>query len=335
MHMLLKDKRGRASLSTFKSGNITLEAAIVTPIFLFVIVSIMYFMVIIYIQLCIQTGIEEIADDLTTEMYAVEAIQEKISEYEALDSVEESSDKENDSSTENDMTDSLITETSVVENIESNISSLDISDDVKSLIKTGITSAYLYGKLTGKLGYEQLNNTYIVNGAAGLSMTDSEIDIESGIGDIIVSYKIKIPFLSDNTFTLPFTQRCRFKFWTGESLTNEDAGNIVYITENGTVYHTDLTCYHLNVSVSKTTYGDVSSKRNTNGAKYTKCAYCCKDDLNDSSIVYITDSGTKYHSSLGCSGLKRGIITIDISDVGDMPGCSNCVGSEESDNNEE
>jgi hypothetical protein len=45
---------------------------------------------------------------------------------------------------------------------------------------------------------------------------------------------------------------------------------------------------------------------------------------SNNSLLFVTASGSKYHSSLTCSGLKRTIIAISIKDVGDKKACSRC-----------
>lgn len=41
--------------------------------------------------------------------------------------------------------------------------------------------------------------------------------------------------------------------------------------------------------------------------------------------LYITETGNKYHSSLDCSGLKRHIDAVPITEVGGMGACSKCT----------
>ena len=41
--------------------------------------------------------------------------------------------------------------------------------------------------------------------------------------------------------------------------------------------------------------------------------------------IFVTEDGTKYHSSLMCSGLIRNIITVEKSKVKDRAPCSRCA----------
>ena len=174
---------------------------------------------------------------------------------------------------------------------------------------------------------ERLDNSRIVGGSDGLNMTYSGYDEESGILDIVVCYSYEIPFFSDIVGNLRFIQRVRCRAWLGGDLSGSGAddleGQIVYITPSGTVYHLTMSCPYLDLSISSIAYEDVSSARNKNGQQYTKCSSCFNAA---SDTVYITDYGTKYHSSLSCSALKRTVIAIDMSEAGDRSACSKCGG---------
>ena len=174
---------------------------------------------------------------------------------------------------------------------------------------------------------ERLDNSGVVSGSDGLNMAFSSYDEESGILDIVACYSYEIPFFSDIVGNLRFIQRVRCRAWLGLDLSaggsDVSEGQIVYITPSGTVYHLTMSCPYLDLSVSSIAFEDVSSARNKNGQKYTKCSSCFNAA---SETVYITDYGTKYHSSLSCSALKRTVIAIDISEVGDRSACSKCGG---------
>jgi len=116
--------------------------------------------------------------------------------------------------------------------------------------------------------------------------------------------------------------------WTGrERLFDTDARSgqkMVYKTVSGTVYHTDIDCSYLNPSIQTLPRAQVQNRRNSSGEKYYSCDLC-EGDHSDQ--VYITDYGNRYHSSVGCSGLKRNIMIISSEDAKDCPLCSKCAAS--------
>ncbi len=134
-----------------------------------------------------------------------------------------------------------------------------------------------------------------------------------------------------NVFGIPDQMvmiRSRAHPWTGYKLgSGGDSGGsmedtIVYITDTGTVYHLSRSCTHLDLSIRPVDSGQVGDLRNSGGARYRRCEICG----GGSGLVYITDEGDRYHSSLTCSGLKRTIYEIPISQVGARRLCSRCAG---------
>lgn len=120
--------------------------------------------------------------------------------------------------------------------------------------------------------------------------------------------------------------------WTGreyeknaqeEGKTDQEE-QMVYVTETGTVYHKKLECSYLNLSVSHVSGSRIGGYRNQNGEKYSPCETCVKSQ-NPAGIVYITDTGNRYHNLESCSGLKRTVRLVKCSEVnGSMHVCSRC-----------
>lgn len=116
--------------------------------------------------------------------------------------------------------------------------------------------------------------------------------------------------------------------WTGAQ---EQAGSgeankqeeMVYITESGSVYHRKPGCRYLRVSLQQVSGSAVSSMRNSYGEKYIACESCSRNQ-RPSSSVYITSSGNRYHNLETCSGLKRTVKLVKLSQVGNMHACSSC-----------
>ncbi len=122
--------------------------------------------------------------------------------------------------------------------------------------------------------------------------------------------------------------RGRVRAWTGRSEgsaqdSEQQGGTYVYVTENMSVYHTDSGCTYINLSIQCVSSGDVSGLRNSDGEKYKPCEKCMSEG-QDPAHVYITETGNRYHSSTSCSGLKRTVKMVDISEVGGLKECSRC-----------
>lgn len=117
----------------------------------------------------------------------------------------------------------------------------------------------------------------------------------------------------------------KYRKWNGYDLKGssdtDKEEEYVYITENGSVYHRNRGCSHLNVSVRVVAAEDIGNDRNNNGEKYKPCEIC---GGNGSGLVFVTPEGDRYHSKSDCSGLKRVIKIVKLSEVEGRAACSEC-----------
>lgn len=116
--------------------------------------------------------------------------------------------------------------------------------------------------------------------------------------------------------------------WTGAEHRSEkpDGGKIekmVYMTENGRVYHKNPECSYLKLSVTRVSGSDIASMRNEYGEKYHACETCSRNQ-KPAGTVYITNNGNRYHNQKSCSGLKRTVRLVKESDIEGIPPCSRC-----------
>lgn len=147
--------------------------------------------------------------------------------------------------------------------------------------------------------------------------------------DLALTYQIRSPV---GMIQLPgtfFIQRAQVRAWTGrtppkKNVAEEDRQeeqDMVYVTASGSVYHEDADCTHLKLSVESVFASQLSSKRNSSGGKYYACEKCGADC---GAVVYITKDGDRYHSTLGCSGLKRTVRQISREEAANMKSCTRC-----------
>ncbi len=199
---------------------------------------------------------------------------------------------------------------------------------------SGIADTVLADVYTDELLKERLPAEYRqqMGVAQDLSLLQSKVMLGNDLVDLVVTYGIEPRC---NIFFIPqqnLTARARTHAWTGYdrsgSATTEDGERIVYVTETGTVYHLSRSCTHLDLSIRPIAAGTQGEYRNSAGGNYRVCEICGAP-LPGQEVVYITNEGDRYHSSLTCSGLKRTILEIPISQVGNRRACSRCGGTME------
>lgn len=261
-------------------GSMTIEAAVVLPVFLIALLSILYMAYIFFVQLSLIGPLHETGRRLARDLYLYELTEEGGRE-----------------------------DPSVLQEL---------------LVKTmSVTAAKaVFVNLAGK---EWLESAGIEGGSTGISFVGSSLPDEDKMVDLVIRYRMQIPFRLISLPGFSITQRCRVHGWVGydpaASAAGEEEEQMVYVTETGSVYHLYLTCSHLHLSIRAVGYWEIEGLRNSSGAKYYPCEKC---GAVHTDTVYITDDGNRYHSCTSCSGLKRGIREIPISEVGELPLCSRC-----------
>lgn len=157
----------------------------------------------------------------------------------------------------------------------------------------------------------------------GIDCSGSRMSPRTGVAELSAVCQVKIPLPIFQIPLLEYEQKMRIKGWTGYEKTGfggED-DETVYVTETGLVYHQDYHCTHLELSIRMVNPSEVADLRNESGGKYYACEHCKKGGTGG---VYITDTGNRYHSSLSCSGLKRTVYAVPVSEVIGKGACSRC-----------
>lgn len=118
-----------------------------------------------------------------------------------------------------------------------------------------------------------------------------------------------------------FERKCLAHAWCGYTNPYCEEG-YVYITDDSEVYHLSRDCTHIKLTIEEISPGEVKSRRNSNGNRYRPCSIC-HSALSDEKL-FITPEGDRYHNSITCSGLKRTVRAIRLSEKGDRRPCSRC-----------
>lgn len=296
-------------------GSLTVECSLIFPIFIYAIVAFLYLFQIFILHDMLQQAITKEGLELSKYGY----VYQYISAYEETDGGE---NPEKEATEVNKGTEEQSLEKTSKKPSENLLKEL--------LITKNINSAFLRYKLGDYLEKEYINQSVIKGGMDGLSFYLSEFMGEDDRIDLILTYYIQPPIILLPVDDFFMMQRVTLRGWNGyrpdkaeDTEEPEEENSYVYITETGSVYHVSESCTHLIRSIKQISFYSVKGERNIYGGKYDSCELC-GDKADTQGKVYITDTGDRYHSSIGCSGLKRTILKVPLSEVEGRSLCKRC-----------
>lgn len=188
------------------------------------------------------------------------------------------------------------------------------------------TPGQVENEIVKSIGADRMDRSLIKGGKSGVNCGKSMMHAGSNIMELHAVYKIRIPVPVFIVPAVRLEEHMRVKCWTGyakEGFTEQTDDTIVYVTETGLVYHRRRDCPYLDLSIKAVPAGDIHSVRNQSQGKYYPCEHCMKK-AQASGMVYVTNYGDRYHSSLVCSGLKRTVYAVPVSEVKGKGACSKC-----------
>lgn len=169
---------------------------------------------------------------------------------------------------------------------------------------------------------------YVNDDRLQVSMLNSRFDEKTDEIDLVADYSLQIPFPVINSRRFYFTWRYHTRGFTGVDTRmekGEDEECIVYITKTGKVYHKNLDCSYLKLSISQVKFGDIEYLRSEGGGKYYACEGCCGAmHFTEDHDVYICNYGNRFHCIRSCKKIKRSIQEIKLSQAGGRLPCSKC-----------
>ncbi|MBD5481883.1 MAG: hypothetical protein HDR15_05035 [Lachnospiraceae bacterium] len=190
------------------------------------------------------------------------------------------------------------------------------------------SQTYVREQVENTIGETYFARTGVHGGAEGVSFLQSEI-LSGDTVTLIASYRMDALFLPSQIASFRMVNRVCLRKWTGYDNAAgagqaDAAQQMVYITEHGEVYHNSRNCYHLNVTIRQTSGEKLDAERNSSGGRYTACELC--GDRRQSGVFYVSEDGARYHTTAACSGLKRTVRAIPLSEAGTRSPCHHCGG---------
>lgn len=189
-----------------------------------------------------------------------------------------------------------------------------------------LSAASLKSRIVSHMGSKRIEKSLIKDGVQGIHCYKTLVNEKTAVMQLSVEYEIQLPVPLFQLPAVTYEERFRLKGWTGEvkeSDEKEEETEVVYITENGTVYHKEMSCTYLEVRVRGIIAHTIGDARNASGGKYYECELCGKG--SHYGILYVSEYGTRYHTTLSCSKIKRNVYAVPLEDAKGRKGCEKCV----------
>lgn len=180
----------------------------------------------------------------------------------------------------------------------------------------------------------------VVGGISGIDFWGSETYAEDEMTVVRMNFRVAFPIFQRFLPKLSFEKTVLMRSFSGKGAFEDKEGEeenegdekeeegYVYITENGTVYHTSANCTYIRRKVQKEQRDEIEKKRNQYGAKYYRCEGCLKSGQVPET-VFVTKAGTRYHATKDCSKIKRTVKKILFSEASAYRPCSRCAKDDE------
>ena len=318
-------KEDAHALPVFR-GSLSIEAAMVLPLFLIVIIAAYSFMNLMAVEIAVDQALSETGEELA--VYAGIASQ--------LLGGSKGGNKESASSKGTGGTEAGGAEEGVQEPEGSWLGDTiagffgaeeGLGDYLKaSILNAGFSEVVVQKLVTEKLKGSAAESGAVKGGLSGIRYTGSSIDEKSGRMVLSATYEIRLAYFPSFT-GITLTQKSVHRIWNGKgSVSESTAEDMVYVTASGTVYHRTLDCPSLKLTIHAVSAEEILTLRNTSGHIFYPCERC---HPTLTGTVYYTPYGESFHSDFDCSGLKRTIREVPLSEVGDLPACKRCGGGDE------
>ncbi len=294
-------------LRTRSDGSLTAEAALVLPVFLFAVLSLVYLFQLMSLQIKVQAAVNQTAEQIASYGYLLDRVSavagkkaEKILESAELFS-------------------------------EDGLFSVDEAGAwvMKLLHYAGAESAAK--QLAGRyVDTEDGAFLHVADGWEGVSFCGSTLRDDTRCVVVTAEYRVKLPFVPAMFPKLQVKQTavcrsfCSDREYVPKESSEEEQETLYYMTPNGSVYHTSCECTYLKILTQSIGIEELTGMRNSSGGKYYPCKLCT-EGLELIGKVYYTSGGSSYHVTKNCSSLSRKVMEKTAEEIAGIPPCSRCA----------
>ena len=192
---------------------------------------------------------------------------------------------------------------------------------------SGALTGNTVGMAAAAMAKSRINDSYVIR---LLSLRSSVL----GDGETIrltLDFDYRLPFSVFGLGSIHQSVTAARRAWIGRtegglsaasSSANEEDNEIVYVGKTSTRYHSSASCHYLSNDLTAVSYESLSDERNSGGKKYHPCSRCAKGVSGGT--VYISPSGTSFHTSESCSAIQAYAQAVRKSEVSHLGPCSYC-----------
>lgn len=289
-----------------KKGSLTVEAAMVMPMFLFLLLNLISVFEMLQVYLVMEAALQETAREMAGYAYILE-IKEEVFPENAGEEIADTKKTENTVASEAAVTDA----------------------DEEKLMEKATSMLLSYG-YAGPKTISEAKEAYpvdsmIAGGSLGVTLWRSSVLEENEDIDLVVTYRVKPRFNLFGLKGMKMVHRCCIRAFTGfDPAREKEKEKVYYVTADSEVYHVFRDCSHLKLTIQSVPYGKLDSYRSEDGSRYRRCEYCMEEDMVIAGNVYIAPVGECFHQSLNCPGLKRTVYVISQEETGSRRACKRC-----------
>ena len=326
------------------NASLTVEAALAFPVFFFALMALCVFFLYMETNHMVNESMLETARNLSAYGDIIRSLKDKNSTL--SEDVTESTIGGLKAGTEGGITVGLTAgsnaDNSIAGTAESETAGMivrQLSSWVTQLEDAAVMRLFLEEELAGRTATDTTGGLSAIRGGrAGIDCIGSELMTDSDELILCCNYTLRTPVSMFGLGGIQVSQSLNYRYFTGyqveslleaaEATDTETAAEdtTVYITETGRVYHVSLNCPSLRLVIRAVEADKVADERNAAGGRYYPCEKCAHG--SEPELLYITEDGDRYHYESSCSGLKRTISEVKLSELTGRRACKRCAGKQ-------